>query len=90
MYLVGPSADITQIFLVLPFTTIMGETGRDWGSTWLFVLWALLVIGSIAGGRTGGVHSDIARKGSDHAHAIGAFFAALHTVPATTTHAERR
>ncbi len=53
-------------------TAIMGERQRNWGLAWLFVIWAVLIVASIAGSNAinlpGALHF-----GKDHTKIVGSF-----------------
>lgn len=51
----------------------MREKQRDWRSTWLFLLWALLIAGSLLGAKPGTVHSDKTRPNTVQHRTLGIF-----------------
>jgi hypothetical protein len=67
----------------------MEERQRSWGPTWLFVLWAVLVVASIAGKNViclpGAFHS-----GKNHVENMGSFTMGVNRgAMSTTQHVSR-
>lgn len=66
----------------------MGYTQRNWGSTWMFILWGTLLLASVAFGRTGSGGTEKPRSFNEQARATASFLLGANAA-APTTHDDR-
>ena len=82
--------DLSGIAWMLTSLTIMKDRENSWGSKWLFVLWALLLAGSIAAAKPASGQADIAHPYTRPIHAMSSLIIAADGDPLPTTRGNPR